>query len=483
LKKFIALLIITSTQLIYARQKIDAGDFHPSHITSTARSSAMMGATSGYGFDLSNFDNNPAGLSFFTKDNLNFSYFLKDKKFNSNNSFDITYLIATKKYLFDKRINFGFSISRTKDLEFKYNLEENAIKNYAYNNSHLSQKIRQRLNNNQYCIMGQEAVNAKFLYKHGGQYTSSLDINAPYYLDFNDSYRSTGNIDKLDFALSLLGESNSWGITLSLYDYDQIYSHIYEEKDNIEKNKHLEKDYFDKGKGIKEFEEVETNLYETRKAFGFDLKLGYIKFFKKQNLKLAIAIHSPRIFRLTETSKFTFIYNADRTNERITNKNNQSSYSYKNHLTLTSSPKLILGIGKILGRFLLLDVNYELSNYTLAVNDIVEDDYSNMKMLHTLKAGGEIRFGILYGRAGYMYNTNPYGDYKDNFDYDISHNKRSDGYSFGAGLQFNKQWHLDFAYTKMNYTNELTKSKEEYNAKFDFSNNIESLVFTLGYKL
>ena len=194
-------------------------------------------------------------------------------------------------------------------------------------------------------------------------------------------------------------------------------------------------------------------------------------------MRLGVSFHLPTFYELEETF-YTSVQNGS--NEII--KSETAKYKYN----LTTPYRLNGSLGLQIGKFALIDLDYEHVDYsTMKFDDeensqgVLEDNEyikTVYKSTHNIRAGAEVRFSSLYFRGGFSYSTSPYTKETINPDYNVI------GLSGGLGYR-QKNLFVDFGFRQLNY--DYNYAVLSGNPQLDIANIEQSqnnFVLTLGVK-
>jgi hypothetical protein len=234
-------------------------------------------------------------------------------------------------------------------------------------------------------------------------------------------------------------------------------------------------------------------------GFGFNFKGGVI--YKPIDfLRIGVAVHTPTWYTISE-SYINYIA-SDSTSPYVYDPIYYDSYygwqptGYGVNDWAVNTPFKFLGsLGFQFGKYGLLNFDYEYNDYTWIktkdknnsssgeayFRDLNSSIDNSLKVSHTLKAGGEVKLGIVAIRQGFAYYTNPWTDNS------LHSNFQQYMYSGGIGVRLQRftadfafAWtHKQDSYVLYNYPDEVTFEP----AVADVTYNNFRYMLTLGIKL
>lgn len=471
--------------LIYANQ----------NFYGTARSSAMGGAFSSLGGDISTFNTNPAGIGIFRQSVVSYTPGVRMAKTEGAgiNGDKNRFIFPSVGFVFSSEtmggggLNFGISYAQGANFNQNYNLVDDGsdfsflddITNEANfdANGNFKPWTTKQLENYQGGVLPSLAYNAYLLNpQQDGSYVSALmDVDK---LNRRGLYSRKGSLGELAFTVG--GNVDNllyWGATLGVQTTMRKTEDKYSEKvANPSAQTTLKEFYHD-------------TFLET-KGGGFNLKMGAIVR-PVNSLRLGLAIHTPTFFTLEDQ----FLYVMDSyffkepeagkgTSFRQTFPTNENpqvfEYQYR------TPWKFILGGSYIFGKSGLLSVDYELMDYSSsrysssegnfdAVNNAIKKMY---ELTGNLKVGGEIKLSPAFSlRAGFNHFGNMYSK---------ESNKEQKAMQLSGGLGYrHRRFALDVSlqhYTQENQTHFYKKD-----GTFDFTSkqnlDANTIKLTLSYQL
>lgn len=439
---------------IFAQNEVDALRFSEIYYSGTARANSMANAFGALGADLSTASTNPAGIGVYKHGSIAFSPSVMmsnvqstfngtitptDKLSMMLNNFGV--VLATEPGTSDIRaLNFSFGYNRTNNFKRNYNIagvnDKGSMLDYFMIDANGSLPSEM----NSYSTY--HAWNTYLLDNISGDttsYTNALwwDLSGaetPKYGENQSRIQQTvGGAGEFFFNVAMnYKDFVFFGATVGLQSF-YYHSVITYTEDNFIDNADL-----------KSFTYIE-NI--TNNGSGINLKLGLIikptKF-----LRVGGSFHSPTYFTVTDeyyTSLASYWNSPD--TEGNYNYSSETEENYFEYNLLT--PMRLTGdLGIILGKFMLIGINYEYLDYSamrMSASDymFVSENEAIRNTYHAIsnyRGGVEFRTGPLYLRGGYALLSSPYKDNK-------SVNFSKSQISGGIGLKV-KNFFLDVAYVR-----------------------------------
>ncbi len=475
MKRLFIIIGVLCVQFAAAQTVEDAFRYSDQNFYGTARSSAMGGAFSSLGGDISVAHTNPAGLAILRSSTasitpgLHFST-MKGEGINGEKT---TFIVPSFGIILAtddedssmNNINFGISYSQSNNFNRVLNLVPHTVNksflddiafdsSYVYN-SNLEEYIldpyrKDVLSNysDPNAIIPSLAYNTYLISPTGkdGAYEAALFQGE--LLEKTSKITDKGSNGEFAFSVAGNFEHKIYvGATLGIQDINFKNTENYSERvSNPTKQTLLDKFYYD--------------TYLTTKGTGINLKLGVIVR-ATDALRLGVSVHTPTFYSLEDEFSYlmesAFYVEPEKgkgTSFRQTFPEDEtpqySEYSYR------TPWKFTFGGSYILGKIGLISVDYDLINYGSArfsngdfdvVNQKIKDTY---KLTSVLKIGTEIRLNKLFSlRAGYnnfgnMYESNTGISQKANL--------------FSAGLGFrHKNFFADASYQHYNQEHKVNK--------------------------
>ncbi len=506
MKKIFLILIVgfITSSLGYSQYVDNALKFSMNDYGGTARFVGMGGAFGALGGDFSSISVNPAGLGVYRGSELVFS---PGMSYNSNSSTYIGNTIDDNGYSMNLN-NLGFVASYdlensdTRWVNFNFGVGFNRINDLnnnihfqGVNNSSLLEMFVNRANaegiNPSTGLGNPYNLNAEYEFLIWDAYIMDLDTNLvpnEFYSEITDEVmndpnnfeinqrkiiQTEGSISEFNFSFGgnyahklYIGAS----IGITRLRYDEFASHYESET---------------AGLPIPFINAFEFREYSSTKGTGFTFKVGAI-YKPIEFLRLGASLHLPTFYDLDQE----FHNEAYGEFETFTAEPSRSSIqTYK--YSLNTPLRAVGSVGFQIGKFALIDVDYEYADYsTMKMDDQdnsqgVIDDNAQMEVVfqktHNIRAGAELRYGPLYFRAGGRYSTSPYTDKTINSDY-----KKI---TLAGGLGYRvSNFFVDFAYaqTTVNYNMiayDLNSIYSSYiNNEASIDSKLNNFILTFGFK-
>jgi hypothetical protein len=189
----------------------------------------------------------------------------------------------------------------------------------------------------------------------------------------------------------------------------------------------------------------------TATGTGVSFKLGTI--IKPVDfLRVGMSIHSPVIYRISETFYDNIQAFFDNEVDPYGNENPLSGYKY----TFTTPFRANFGVALQVKKLALISADYEFVDYRMARFSRASDGYDYydenqsikdiLRSTSNLRLGAEVRLGGISLRGGYSYYGKSFNANEDNKDLDYS------GLSFGIGTTRLKNFYFDLSYTILSGT-------------------------------
>lgn len=465
MKRYILLIgLLYALGYINAQTHADALRYSQPTIGGTARSIAMGGAFGALGGDFSTLSTNPAGIAVYRGSEFSFSpefyksttnarYYSNETK-ESNFNFNISNLGYVASFTEDngilKAVNFGIGFNRvanfhrssviTGDNPYTTYADYMASDANAFGIDDYFARFTTTLFYDAWVIDDTDSP---------GEYYISMD-----YIDENNNFRPTKQL----FNITERGYINEWDFSLGFNFSDLVFfggsfgilplSYEYEKNTAEFRAENRAYQYFDY------FESLSV------RGKGYTAKLGVIvKPF--QALRLGAAYHLPVTYKLTEqyTTNITSRFIAWETYYPEDANGNTLDYLENSYKIITPA-KVVGSVGLVFGKFLVLSSDLEYIDYSTMRMRSSEDNYSDQNEVIrevyrdniNLKAGGEVRLGMLYYRLGGGYYGSPYAKGEENYNankYSISTGIgiRDKSYFFDIAYQYTRQEETNFMYS------------------------------------
>jgi len=457
MKKLIATLLISLTFLPGNSQALDyhnlAIEFSKEDSYGSARFVAMGGAFGALGGDVSSATINPAGLTVFTRDNLDLSYTFRNTSISSNYYNSLNTLEEDYNRITSAGVVILFDL---------YNRDE-------FNKVALSVNYRILKDfRNAFYARG----NSNFASFDTFPYdinTNPIIYNQAEQQEYSNNYH--GQIKEINFSIAANFKDVHFGASLNTHSLTFIQQSLLSEENRASNGDVLNADFY---------QENNTS------GSGFSLSLGVL-YKINQTARIGLSYHTPTWY--TEIDEITNITNNDgyQGDTEIRIHNSQGTEVYNNTLggyypsqryiyQLHTPSKWVASTAFVFGKFGLISADYTYKNYNrLELKDGSFNNENNLlrtelKNTHNLNLGTEWRINQLSLRGGFRYSQSPYENTSSSHD--------SKQYSIGIGYNFGN-YKINLAYTQQ-------EAKENYNFYPQYSSinharlKIENKTYTLG---
>ena len=495
-KIFLAIIISILTINVNYAQSIyvdNAFLFSQNDYGGTARFVGMGGAFGALGGDFSSIAINPAGLGVYRSSELVFS---PGMTYNSNASSYLGNSITENNYNVNLN-NIGFVAaydledSDTRWVNFNFGVGFNRTTNLndkllyqGANNSSLMQIFVENANatttdpyelNSQYEFLIWDSYVMDFDTIAGEFYSEIVDeiANDPANFEINQRklIEREGSISEFNFSFGgnyahklYVGAS----IGISRLRFNEYSSHYESET---------------AGYPIPVIDAFEFREHSSTEGTGFNLKFGAI-YKPLEFLRIGASLHLPTFYTLQQEfyneayGEFE-TFNADPSSSEV------SVYDYQ----LNTPLRAVGSVGFQIGKFGLIDVDYEYADYS---NMDLDDDFNEefgvladnryietiFQETHNIRVGGEFRLGSLYFRGGGRYSTSPYKDIEIALNSDYTKTT----YSGGIGYRENN-FFIDFAFSQSLSSYKLMAYAHPDNtAEANIDNTMNNFILTFGFK-
>ncbi|MDH6312947.1 long-subunit fatty acid transport protein [Parabacteroides sp. PFB2-10] len=491
--KKISLLIAALTlcgSVAFSQSMLDAYKFGQTDMQGTARYMSMGGAFGALGGDISAMSSNPAGLAVYkssevvTTLNLSMTNAKTDwlgetdsknrTKVNFNNIAYVAYFPTGR----DEGLvswNAGFSYNRLKNFNRHY---------YARSGKGLDTSLSDYIGERAYGLPF-DAISGDYAYDDLNDWLSVLGFQGGLIIDTgkdgagNQTYgsmfgedngngwypfginqarynvRESGSIDQYNISFGLnFAETFLFGATLNVTDINYQLKAFYDEYFTAAGNDF----YLDNG--------LNTD------GSGYGINLGAI-LRPWDFLRLGVAYNSPIWYKMTDVyygEAGSALTNNDFPNGDVISDNSPKG-AYTDY-QLRTPDKWLFSAAFILGRYGLLSVDYEMTNYRNmklynSYGESADYRYENQDIRDNFKAGGTLRIGAearitpqFYVRAGGTFTNSPMKDKLKDGDVEIftvgtlphyTIDKGRDSFSVGFGYRFTPQFYMDMACVATTY--------------------------------
>jgi hypothetical protein len=434
--------------------------FSQTNLSGNARFVSMGGAFGGLGANFGTASTNPAGIGFYTRNELSLTMAVNSRnsqtKYNdkSRSAFDISFQIPNLHYVYstsDARFQFGVGINRLQDFNSRTVIEGNTDYSFtnmiaANTNGILIDKLYDQLYSGTAGLeaLAYDALLTEMTDTVKNLYSSNLDVlKVGQIINQKQITVTSGGITELAFTFAgNLSEKFYFGATIGV----PILS--YKEESTLTEVLNPSGDFYNLG--IKDWEYAHD--YRVNGA-GINLKLGFV--FKPINaVRIGLAFHTPTYYSLTQKLNREIWSNASSMDTIINLDEYGAGWNYGEYYNWQETDfkykyftpaKGLLSLGFVIGNYGVIGVEGELMSYrsTRVVSDydIVDDINEEMRSKYTrvsgvVKVGTEWRINMFSLRAGYNYRSNPYMDKADNL-------WSEHLVTGGLGIRFNQKVSLD----------------------------------------
>lgn len=491
-KIFLILCSLFALSILSAQTVKEALRYANQNFYGTARSSAMGGAFSSLGGDISVASTNPAGLAIFRSSTASITPGLRFSKVKAKGvkGETGTFVLPSLGFVFTtvgddntlKNWNFGIVYNQSANFNQKSNLVDNAssysfLDEIAYDANHDSngnlkpyqtEALRNYKKHNAVSLLPGMAYNTYLISPNKeGIYLSAVSkeelMNRTSVLD------DTGSNGEI--AFSVAGNYDNmlyFGATVGVQNINFEGKENYTEKLNNPTNESLlDVFYYDK--------------YLHTRGAGINFKAGLI--YRPTNaLRLGVAVHTPTFFSLED--EYFYVMKSQFYKEPEEGKGTSFKQAYPSdsqrgifEYEYRTPWKFTFGGSYIFGKKGLLSIDYDLIDYSSS--KFSESNFDNLnkqikntyKMAGNLKVGAEIRpTNQLAFRAGYNYFGNIYSN-KTNKE------QKASQYSAGLGYRYNNV-SIDASYQY--YTQEHTTQYNDFSSVKDY--NVNTIKLTIGFQ-
>ncbi len=465
-----------------AQNEVDALRFSQHYIVGTARAVGLGGAVGALGGDFTSLSINPAGIALYRQSEFTLSpslYWVNGTSEFLGNSYDQTrynFNIGNIGYVNYndlknssgwKSTSFGIGYNRinnfnkdilmrgiSKNTSFLDNFTDN-LNNYPSQVSDMYEGLAENTNLVYYDTVYN--VYSNDLADHGyGQLMSRKET-------------TSGNIGEYTFTFGAnyndrLYLGGTFGLQSVRWD---------------EKILHSESDI---GDSIPYFTAFDFTQTDHTSGVGYNFKIGAIVR-PVDFLRLGISYELPTFYNLN-TDATTEMYSYFDANSGITNGNDVAG-PMTNKYSLRTPPKMTASTVLTFGQAGLISFDYERINYTkidmegdgssdlyFNINQTINDIY---RPVNNFRAGGELRFGTNYMRAGYAYYQSPYKSYEPNS------NNNYQIFSVGVGVR-SKYTFVDLSYAYSTRQERYYMYPEQINSGSLNTYDSNNIILTLGFR-
>lgn len=491
MKNYILFLFTIISLTAISQNEDDALRYTQEGIYGTAKYTAMGGALSAMGGEVSSISDNPASIGMFIYSEVNFTptlHYTKNNtiflnspsseehlKFNFNNFAYIgTQEIENSDWKF---INWGFTYKRINNFNSNTSIlafnEKSSITDYfaeaSYGNT--LEELRKAPEYSNASDIAYNSYNDYLIdpiseYKDNIEYVSHFEN---YGEEQSQYIKKRGREDDYSFSLGANYNNNLYiGASLNINNIKFSYNSIFQETDPKNKIKSLNKIIYKEN-------------FETRGS-GIGAKIGFI--YKITSwLRVGGAIHTPVKYELADNYWYD-TYSSIKTDSKNVISDLHSGINFFDYHIKTPM-KAIGAISFIFKKRGSVNLEYNYKDYSqMELSTIVQSSEFNnsntkikeiFKPSHNVKIGGEYRWKNLSFRAGAAYLDSPYKQSE------INKNAFTLIYSGGLGLNYNL-FYSDFAlsYAQRN-SHYFPYSSTKINA-YELNENMYQFLVTLGIR-
>ncbi|MDA3890744.1 MAG: hypothetical protein PF517_03665 [Salinivirgaceae bacterium] len=419
-KRIFSSIFLTFLALVTVGQnEYDVLNFSQFLPSGTARYTAMGGAFSALGADLSVMATNPAGTGLYRKGDFGVSTAWTDH----NTTSDFNSAITKGDELSFQLTNLGFvmvnpnttnSDWKSINVGFAYNHLNDYNKSYIIsgtnNESSLLDFQTDLVNTYSDEAGGNAYFDAELIFLSdtiNGIYSNDYSLNGEYGSDQKHKVRTSGYAGELDFNVSANYKDQLYlGATLGFQriNYTSFVHHSEEAYSN-------------------EIALIDFDSYDNLKAKGrgFNLKLGML-YKVSQMIRIGVAFHTPTLYNIKYDYWTDVIANLDLGNgiENISGISPKGSYTWQ----FSAPAKLILSSALVLSKSAIVSAEIEYMNYSSmnmsSTDDFFEEQNRNIEKIYSsainIKTGAEYRIGMLSLRGGLGFIESPYNSSEPNAD-------------------------------------------------------------------
>lgn len=483
IKKILLLVIFVQVSVILmAQTEADALRYAEIMPTGSARYTAMGGAFSALGGDLTTLATNPAGVGIYRKSDFGitlgwnnvaaYTNYLSTKNNTSEFNMDLSNIgfVVTNsetKSTHWKFVNWGFAYNRLADFNYNYSISGHDVK------TTILDEIVSNYNNNNVYNRDETFWKAFAVNDFGNGYVhyyddGNLNLRGA---DTEHEINSSGYLGEYDFTVGgNYSEQLYLGATMGIQviRFKQSMRHIEKPINPLNKLWYLES-----------YDYLKTT------GNGFNLKVGAI-YKINQMLRLGFAFHTPTVYNMRDdyyTDVFSNINDPDHPDGPLDGKDDIDvgtgdlyyNYDYVSPLRVIGSAAYVLGkLGLVTGEVEYVDytgmyLSASDDNFTMR-NNIIDTIYRGA---FNYKLGAEFRFGMLSVRAGGGYYSSSFVSSQPNSD--------ADTFVFSGGVGLNTQYmYLNLAYQQL-----INSQKYYMYQGADATNleyNKEKFLLTIGFR-
>lgn len=452
MKKIIAtVFVIIFTITIYSQNQVDALRYSQFYFGGTARSMGMAGAFGSAGADFSTASSNPAGLGLYKSSEFTFS-----PSFYSAN----TLSKYNNKSADDQKFNFNVN---NLGLVFNFDTKKVDEDRPGWNNVQFAFGVNRLNNFNNRAIIQGDSPNSSMLNLFASQANGNTSDNLDRFgnaLAFDtwliDTFPATSNYYSVvpkggvlqRKLITTSGGINEMAISLSANYSEKLYIGGTVGFPYVRYSEQSQYYEIDNSDTIADFKSFTYSEDLTTTGNGFNFKFGLI-YRINDFVRFGAAFHTPTFYSLKDSFSKTMKSSFDN-GKHYSSNSPLGNFNYE----LTTPMKMIGNISFIVGKFGMLNAEYEFIDYSDArlrsSSYKYFDENQETSNLYTatsnIKFGGEVRLAPFSIRGGYAMYGSPY---KAN----INDGKKSFA-TFGLGVR-ESGYFIDLAYI-------YALSKEDY---------------------
>lgn len=473
MKKLYSLILVLGILNSYAQTLDDIEVFNIKDLHGTPRFTAMGGAFTSLGNDLSAIHINPASVAVYRNSNVGFTFGFQSNNSDQSSFFggnasssDFNFSIENMGFAstfssgpYKKESKFGFAFSLQKIADYNRTYSINGINNLgAFGAGSLADYWLNGdgFNNSAAGLMGSELQSFGLNEAFAAFQTGILvPVNDTLISDVGFGNSTTGTSD-LRYFKDESGYHNELAITLGAQSSEKLYVGFsigipflsYRMEDQIrESNLPIDSFPFDATS-------YQLNRVNEMHAAGINLKAGFI-FKPVQWWRLGASYQSPSWYSVNQVYEFDVSSQFSDGSQFNSVVLSTGEYEYG-----IRTPSIMrVGTSLVLGKLAILSVDYEHSDpsqgktyETSSFNALDEQDLTDgntdvsnlMTSTNSLRIGGEIKLGLLFLRGGFV---NQSSFYQSGDDY------RADQQTISAGLGYQtKKYNLDLTFSSAKYS-------------------------------
>lgn len=310
-----------------------------------------------------------------------------------------------------------------------------------------------------------------------------LDLDKSYLIQENN-IKTTGGITEISTGLAIADDNTSYGLSIGVPIFSYKRTREYSETDGSELTSNF-------------FNSFKYSEFYTAEGVGVNVKAGLITNLTPL-LRMGIAIHSPTFYKLTNTLSSSItadLENYDPNKSVFTASTQGNNSLHPVEYSLNTPTRIMAGLTYFFNKtadvkkqrgFISADIEYINLRWT-NLTKITSDDEAlyttfnnDVKRLYNngsfnYRAGAELKFSPFMLRGGFSYFNNPYNS---------SNGLKASMMSYSGGLGYrNKGVFIDAAYVySINKNVDFPYYTFNKNYYAETTNNISNIIVTLGFK-